>query len=64
MHHMAIELNLCARQTIQVLEQDSTIVHLLLIYTVLKDDINYKTSKLRFKVSSKLMEAEAQGLIL
>ena len=49
---------------LELLEQDSTIVHLLLLYSVLKDDINYETSKLRFKVSSKLMEAEAQGLIL
>ena len=47
-----------------MLEQDSTIIHILLPYTVLKDDINYKTSKTRFKLSSKLMEAEAQGLIL
>ena len=48
---------------LELLEQDSTIVHLLLLYTVLKDDINYKASKLRFKVSSKSMEAEPQGLI-
>ena len=53
-----------AVQKLVLLEQDSTTIHLLLIYTVLKDDINYKTSKLRFKVSSKLVEAEAQGLIL
>ena len=45
-------------------EHDSTIAHPLLLYTVLKDDINSKTSKRRFTLSSKLMEAEAQALVL
>ena len=47
-----------------LLEQDSTIAHILLLLTVLKNDISYKTREARIKLSSKSMEAEAQGLIL
>ena len=46
-----------------MLEQDSAIVPLLLLYTVLIGDVNYRISKTRFKLSSKLMEAGAQALI-
>mgnify|MGYP003365046611 CR=1 FL=1 len=46
-----------------VLEQESTIIHLLLLYKVLEDDINHKTSKTRIKLSPVLKKAEVEGLI-